>query len=52
MQVFAGAMTGIKNPKAHENIVIDEVKAIHFLFLASLLLHKRELMKESQELIK
>ena len=40
MQIFAGAMTGIRNPKAHENITIDNQRAIHFLFLASLLLFK------------
>jgi uncharacterized protein (TIGR02391 family) len=40
MQIFAGAMTGIRNPKAHENIIIDETRAIHFLFLASLLMFK------------
>lgn len=40
MQIFAGAMTGIRNPKAHGNILIDEARAIHFLFLASLLMAK------------
>ncbi len=40
MQIFAGAMTGIRNPKAHGNISIDEKRAIHFLFLASLLMSK------------
>ncbi|MGV8149908.1 MAG: TIGR02391 family protein [Alkaliphilus sp.] len=40
MQIFAGAMTGIRNPKAHENIIIEADRAIHFLFLASLLLFK------------
>jgi len=35
MQIFSGAMTGIRNPKAHENIKIDEKKAIHFLFLST-----------------
>lgn len=40
MQIFAGAMTGIRNPKAHDNIEIDEGRAVHFLFLASLLMHK------------
>jgi uncharacterized protein (TIGR02391 family) len=37
MQIFAGSMTGIRNPKAHSNIVIDAPRAIHFLHLASLL---------------
>jgi uncharacterized protein (TIGR02391 family) len=40
MQIFAGAMTGIRNPKAHANIIITPERAIHFLFLASLLLSK------------
>jgi len=39
MQIFAGAMTGIRNPKAHSNVVIDEQRAIHYLHLASLLHH-------------
>lgn len=40
MQIFSGAMTGIRNPKAHENIIIDSQRAIHFLFLSSLLIFK------------
>lgn len=40
MQIFAGSMTGIRNPKAHDNIVIDEVRTIHLLYLASLLMYK------------
>ena len=40
MQIFSGAMTGIRNPKAHENLNITKERAIHFLFLASLLFHK------------
>lgn len=40
MQIFSGAMTGIRNPKAHENVAIDSPRAIHFLFLASLLMFK------------
>jgi uncharacterized protein (TIGR02391 family) len=39
MQIFAGAIIGIRNPKAHEVIVIDRERAIHFIFLASLLMH-------------
>jgi|GEM_PF-3179975 len=39
-RLFSGAMVGIRNPKAHENIEIDANRAMHFLFLASLLLHK------------
>jgi uncharacterized protein (TIGR02391 family) len=37
MQIFAGAITGIRNPKAHENLTITKERAIHHLFLASLL---------------
>ncbi|HEV8394542.1 MAG TPA: TIGR02391 family protein [Vicinamibacterales bacterium] len=40
MQLFAGAMRGIRNPKAHANIEIDDVRAIHHLFVASLLMSK------------
>ncbi|MCD6408142.1 TIGR02391 family protein [bacterium] len=40
MQIFAGAMIGIRNPKAHENITISRERAIHFIFLASLLMYK------------
>jgi uncharacterized protein (TIGR02391 family) len=40
MQIFAGAMTGIRNPKAHGIVEIDETRAIHFLFLVSLMMHK------------
>jgi len=40
MEIFAGAMTGIRNPKAHANVQIDAIRATHFLFLASLLMHK------------
>jgi uncharacterized protein (TIGR02391 family) len=40
MQIFSGAMTGIRNPKAHGNLQIDRQRCIHFLFLASLLAYK------------
>jgi len=40
MQIYAGAMIGIRNPKAHENINIDSTRAIYFLTLASLLMSK------------
>lgn len=42
MQIFAGVMIGIRNPKAHANLEIDENRAVHFLFLASLLLFKMD----------
>jgi uncharacterized protein (TIGR02391 family) len=37
MQIFAGSMIGIRNPKAHANVTIDDMRARHFLYLASLL---------------
>ena len=40
MDVFAGAMTGIRNPKAHENMTITELQAIQRLMFASLLMSK------------
>ena len=40
MEIAAGAMTGIRNPKAHQNINISRERAIHHLFVASLLFHK------------
>lgn len=40
MEIFAGAMTGIRNPKAHSNLVIDEKRTMHLLYLASLLMYK------------
>ena len=40
MLLFAGSMTGIRNPKAHANVTIDEAQARHFLYLASLLAHR------------
>lgn len=39
MQLYAGSMQGIRNPKAHDNISISRERAIHFLFLASLLIN-------------
>src|SRR5438128_1562114 len=42
MQIFAGAMTGIRNPKAHSNLIIELLWAIHLLSLASLLIYKLE----------
>ena len=40
MQIFAGAMTGIRNPKAHGNLNPDARKALHLISLASLLMCK------------
>lgn len=37
--IFMGAMTGIRNPKAHENVVQrDAYRTLHYLSLASLLM--------------
>ena len=40
MHMFAGAMQGIRNPKAHENDVIDRNDAIRKLAFASMLMYK------------
>ena len=42
MEIYAGSMTGIRNPKAHGNLVITPDRAIHLLYLASLLMYKLE----------
>ena len=40
MDIFAGTMTRIRNPNAHENVVIEKKKTIHLLHLANLLMYK------------
>jgi uncharacterized protein (TIGR02391 family) len=40
MQIFAGAMTGIRNPKAHGNLNPSSRNALHLICLASLLMYK------------
>jgi len=40
IQIFSGAIMGIRNPKAHKNITIDKNRTIHLLFLSSLLMFK------------
>ncbi len=40
MDIFAGSMTGIRNPKSHRNFEIDELVAMHYLFIASTLMYK------------
>lgn len=40
MEIFSGAMTGIRNPKAHENQTITREDAIRKLNFASLLMFK------------
>lgn len=37
MEMFAGAMSAIRNPKSHDNVVISPERAIHLLFVASTL---------------
>ncbi len=48
MQIFSGTMTGIRNPKAHDNITIDANRAIHLLYLASLLFYKLDELNLSE----
>jgi uncharacterized protein (TIGR02391 family) len=40
MQIFAGSMVGIRNPKAHGNLNPDKKRTLHLLSLASLLMYK------------
>jgi uncharacterized protein (TIGR02391 family) len=40
MDLFAGSISGIRNPKAHNNINISAERAAHHLMLASLLFFK------------
>lgn len=40
MNLFLGSTIGIRNPSAHGNDEMEQIDAIHFLFLASLLLRK------------
>jgi len=40
MLLFAGSMIGIRNPKAHANVEIEEPRAMRHLFFASLLMEK------------
>ena len=40
MQIFAGAMTDIRNPKAHGNLQPDTSRTFHLICLASLLMTK------------
>jgi len=42
MEIFAGAMIGIRNPKAHANLTIDAKRAMHLIMLSSLLVYKLE----------
>jgi uncharacterized protein (TIGR02391 family) len=42
MEMFAGAMSAIRNPKAHDNVVISSERAIHLLFVVSTLWHTLE----------
>jgi len=49
LQIFSGSMTAIRNPKAHDNLAIDSLRAIHLLFLASLLMHKLDEGKDLKE---
>lgn len=40
MMMLAGAMIGIRNPKAHENLIIGEEDAMRQLMFASMLMYK------------
>jgi uncharacterized protein (TIGR02391 family) len=40
MMMFSGAMSAIRNPKAHENMAISKEDAIRKLMFASMLMYK------------
>lgn len=40
MEMFVGAMIGIRNPQAHNNLLISKNKAIRKLHFASMLMYK------------
>jgi|ERR1017187_2728116 uncharacterized protein (TIGR02391 family) len=40
LQIFAGTMMAVRNPKAHGFVEIDANRCIHFLYLTSLLARK------------
>ena len=40
MHIFAGAMQAIRNPKAHDNMILSKEEALDRLFFASLLMKK------------
>jgi len=42
MNIFSGAMIGIRNPKAHNNLNPDKIKSIHLLQIASFMMLKLE----------
>lgn len=42
MNMFAGAISAIRNPKAHENMTISKDDAIRKLYFASMLMYKLE----------
>ena len=42
MNMFAGAMSAIRNPKAHENMTISKEDAMRKLYFASMLMYKLE----------
>ena len=40
LQIFAGSMTGIRNPKAHDNMSINHHETCHLLYVSSLLMYR------------
>ena len=40
MMLFSGAISAIRNPKAHENLKIGKTDAMRKLMFASMLMHK------------
>ena len=47
MMMFSGAMSAIRNPKAHENMTISKDDAVRKLMFASMLMYKLESSKKT-----
>lgn len=43
--IFGGSISAVRNPKGHQNFTITKPEAIHFIYLASLLMNKLDEIK-------
>ena len=48
MQIFSGVMTGIRNPKAHDNEIISQEDALRKLIMLSILMYKIDESEDSE----
>ena len=52
MFMFAGGMSAIRNPKAHDNIEIDRNDALRKLYFASMLMYKLDEAEQKGWIVK